>query len=99
MTTSFTLLMHADIWHSLQANFAGTALATFGLLFIPWALASAFFRAVRLHSPAGDRRLSARVVFLFLLFGRWGIVVIWQLVSPPELFDPLCIGFGALCGT
>jgi len=75
----------ADIWHSLQANFAGTALATFGLLFIPWALASGVLRAVRLHSPAGDRRLSARGGVSVPLVRTLGIVVIWQLVRSPEL--------------
>ena len=39
MTTSFTLLVRGDVWNSLQANFAGTVLATLGLVFVPWALA------------------------------------------------------------
>ena len=43
MTTSFALLVRADVWNSMRANFAGTMLASIGLLFIPWAFASAFF--------------------------------------------------------
>ena len=37
MTSSFALFVRGDLWHSLQANFAGTLLATMALLFIPWA--------------------------------------------------------------
>ncbi len=81
MTTSFTLLMRADVWHSMQANFAGTALATFGLLFIPWALASAFFGRFVFIRRLEIVVFRLAVVFLILLFGRWGIVVIWDLLS------------------
>jgi len=80
MTTSFSLLMHADVWNSMRANFAGTALATFGLLFVPWALASAFFGRfvfVR-HLEMVIFRLA--IVFLVLLFGRWAIVLITELL-------------------
>ena len=81
MTTSFSLIMHADVLNSLQANFAGTALATFGLLFVPWALASAFFgKAVFIRSlEMVVFRLA--VVFLVLLFGRWGIVLILEMMN------------------
>jgi hypothetical protein len=81
MTTSFTLLMHGDVWHSLQANFAGTVLATFGLLFIPWALVSAFFGRFVFIRRLEMVIFRLAVVFLILLFGRWGIVVIWDLLS------------------
>jgi hypothetical protein len=81
MTTSFTLLMRGDVWHSMQANFAGTALATFGLLFIPWALASAFFGRFVFIRRLEMVVFRLAVVFLILLFGRWGIVVIWDLLS------------------
>jgi Protein of unknown function (DUF2752) len=81
MTTSFTLLMRGDVWHSMQANFAGTALATFGVLFIPWALASAFFGRFVFIRRLEIVVFRLAVVFLILLFGRWGIVVIWQLLS------------------
>ena len=81
MTTSFSLVMHADFWNSAKANFAGTALATFGLLFIPWALASAFFgRFVFIRSlEAVIFRLA--IVFLALLFGRWALVLILELLD------------------
>jgi hypothetical protein len=81
MTTSFTLLMHGDVWHSMQANFAGTALATFGLLFIPWALASAFFGRFVFIRRLEMVVFRLAIVFLVLLFGRWGVVVIWDLLS------------------
>jgi hypothetical protein len=41
MTSSFALLMRADILRSLQANAVGTGLALALLITIPWCLASA----------------------------------------------------------
>jgi len=79
MTTSFALLIHADVWNSVQANFAGTALATFGLLFVPWAFASAFFGRFVLVRSMELLIFRLAVVFLFLLFGRWALVLIWEL--------------------
>lgn len=80
MTTSFTLLIRADIWNSLQANFAGTALATFGLLFIPWAFASAFFGRFVLIKSIELVVFRLAIVFLAMLFGRWMIVLIYELL-------------------
>jgi hypothetical protein len=79
MTTSFALLIRADVWNSMRANFAGTLLASFGLLFIPWAFASAFFgRFVFIRSlELVVFRLA--IIFLVVLFGRWAIVLIWEL--------------------
>ncbi len=81
MTTSFTLLMHADVWNSLKANFAGTALSTFGLLFIPWALVSAFCGRFVLIRSLETVVFRLAIVFLVVLFGRWAIVLILQLVG------------------
>jgi hypothetical protein len=47
MTTSFALLIRGDLWHSLQANAAGTALGLFCLAVIPWAAVS----VVRRQTP------------------------------------------------
>jgi hypothetical protein len=79
MTTSFTLLAHGDVWNSLQANFAGTVLATLGLLFVPWALASAFFGRFVIIRSVEMVVFRIAVCFLILLFGRWGIILIWDL--------------------
>src|SRR5262249_3246535 len=38
MSTSFALAVRGDLWHSLQANWVGTLLALFGMVFVPWAL-------------------------------------------------------------
>lgn len=81
MTTSFTLLMHADVWNSLQANFAGTLLATFGLLFVPWAFASAFFGRFVLIRRIEIVVFRLAIVFLVILFGRWAFVLLWELMS------------------
>src|SRR5437764_341397 len=40
MTTSFALFVRGDVWNSLRANAAGTLLAIFCLLLIPWSIAS-----------------------------------------------------------
>jgi Protein of unknown function (DUF2752) len=82
MTTSFTLLMCGDVWNSLKANFAGTMLATFGLLFIPWAMASAFFGRYVFIRNLEILVFRLAVVFLVILFGRWGIVCILELLNP-----------------
>ena len=56
-------------------------LATFGLLFIPWALASAFFGRFVFIRRLEIIVFRLAVIFLILLFGRWGIVIIWELLS------------------
>lgn len=76
MTTSFTLLAHGDLWNSLKANFAGTALAIFGLVFVPWALASAFLGRFMLVRSLEMVVFRLAVCFLALMFGRWVIVLI-----------------------
>ncbi|MSQ96555.1 MAG: DUF2752 domain-containing protein [Gemmataceae bacterium] len=81
MTTSFSLLIHADVWNSLKANFAGTGLATFGLLFIPWALASAFFGRFVFVRSLEMLVFRLAIVFLVILFGRWAVVVLVELLS------------------
>jgi hypothetical protein len=81
MTTSFCLLIRGDVPNSLMANYAGTFLASFGLLFIPWAFASAFFgRFVFIRSIEAVVFWLA-LVFLLVLFTRWGIVVILELTA------------------
>jgi hypothetical protein len=81
MTTSFSLLLHADVWNSMQANFAGTALAAFGLFFIPWALASAFFGRFMFVRSLEMVIFRLAIVFLVLLFGRWGLILIFELLN------------------
>ena len=81
MTTSFSLLVHADVWNSLQANFAGTFLATFGLLFIPWAFASAFFGRFVFIRSLEMVVFRLALIFLVVLFGRWAVVIVLELLS------------------
>lgn len=75
MTTSFALLVRGDLWNSLLANFAGTALALFGIAFIPWAVATALAgRVVWIRSvEAVIFRLC--IVFMILLVGHWAIAL------------------------
>lgn len=81
MTTSFTMLMHADVWNSLRANFAGTALSTFGLLFIPWALMSAFMGRFVFIRSLETVIFRLAIIFLVVLFGRWSIVLVLDLLN------------------
>ena len=76
MTTSFALLLHADVWNSMKANFAGTALAVFGLLFIPWAFMSAFCGRFVLVRSIEMVVFRLALIFLFIMFGRWAYVLI-----------------------
>jgi hypothetical protein len=73
MTTSFTHLMHADIVNSLRANYAGTALALFGFLFVPWALTSAFFGRLMYIRELEMVVFRLAIGFLVLLFSHWGV--------------------------
>lgn len=79
MTTSFSLLMHGDVWNSLKANFVGTLLASFCLLFIPWGLACVV--AGRTYFVVSLERvlITTIVCLLTLLLIRWAVVLglIW----------------------
>jgi hypothetical protein len=75
MTTSFSLLMHGDLWNSLRANAVGTLLAGFWLLLIPWCLASAMWQRT-LFIRSTERALTLVVLlFLTLMLLRWIIVL------------------------
>jgi hypothetical protein len=75
MTTSFALLMHGDLWNSLQANAVGTLLALFGLAFIPWALACAVCGRTFFVISLERTLIVLIVTFLSLLLLRWAIVL------------------------
>jgi hypothetical protein len=75
MTTSFALLVRGDVAHSLQANWVGTLLAAFCLLFIPWGLISVA-RRVPLFVRSLERALMVVVLTLLsLMMLRWLIVL------------------------
>jgi hypothetical protein len=75
MTTSFALLMHGDLLNSLRANAVGTLLAGFGLLLIPWCLASAVCQRT-LFIRSMERALTLVVlVFLSMMLLRWVLVI------------------------
>ena len=76
MTTSFALLVRGDLLNSLRANWVGTGLAVFCLLFIPWAVLSTFrgrFVWVRNVEVALGFLVGA---FTVLMLGRWGVVMV-----------------------
>lgn len=83
MTTSFALLIHGDVLNSLRANFAGTALATLGLFYVPWSLVSAWKgRFLFIHSLE-TTLFKLSIAFIVLLFGRWGIALAMAYFSQP----------------
>jgi len=77
MTTSFALLIHGDVINSLKANWVGTLLATLGLAFIPWSLASAARRRYIFIESLELVLIKLIVGFLILMLLRWSIVVAW----------------------
>jgi hypothetical protein len=76
MTTSFALLIRGDVWHSLQANAAGTLLGVLCLAFIPWALASAYRRRLLFIVSFEKVLVRAVVLFVVVMLMRWGIVLL-----------------------
>ena len=79
MSTSFALLIRGDVWNSLQANAAGTLLATICLLCVPWAVVSSV--RGRLFGIVAFENLFVRllVFFLILMLVRWVFVVLFTL--------------------
>jgi len=75
MTTSFALLVRGDVWNSVRANFAGTALALFGLVFIPWALVTAWTGRVLWIRSVETMLFCLCVLFLVLLLTHWGLAL------------------------
>jgi hypothetical protein len=74
MTTSFALLVRGDVVNSVRANVAGTVLAVFCLLLIPWCLASAW----KGHSVFVR---SAQVTFVVVILAFFALMVVrWVLV-------------------
>lgn len=80
MTSSFALLMHGDVWNSLKANTAGTALAVLVLVFIPWSVVSSI--RGRLWGVRQPDYLIVWVTlgFMAIMFVRWGIVLAVELL-------------------
>jgi len=76
MTSSFALLMRADLVHSLQANAAGTLLALFLLFLIPWSVASALRGRLLFFRSLEAVLLRAAIVLLILMLARWGFVLL-----------------------
>jgi len=75
MSTSFALLVRGDLWHSVQANFVGTGLAVFGVIFIPWAILSTVRGRLLGIRSVEMTLIRLTIAFVILLFGRWGIVL------------------------
>jgi hypothetical protein len=75
MTSSFSLLVHGDVWNSLRANAVGTLLAAFCLALVPWNLACAARGRFFFIGPWEQVLTRLVIAFLILLLGRWLVVV------------------------
>jgi len=76
MTTSFALLMHGDLGNSLRANWVGTLVAGFCLLFIPWGIACAVCRRILFIRSIEGTATILVIVLLVLMMLRWGFVLL-----------------------
>jgi hypothetical protein len=85
MTTSFALLMHADVLGSLRANCVGTLLALFCLCLIPWAVLSVARGRALLVRDLERATVVVIMALLILMTLRWGIVVGWGWLSGTPL--------------
>jgi len=75
MTTSFALLVRGDVAGSLRANYAGTVLAGFCLLLVPWCLVSAWRRQTVFVRSVEWTLVVVLVGLAALAVVRWMIVV------------------------
>jgi hypothetical protein len=82
MTTSFSLLIHGDVWNSLRANYAGTALASLGLLFLPWSFVSAWRGRLMFVQSLEMTLFRLSIAFIVLLFTHWGIAIAMTYWAP-----------------
>jgi Protein of unknown function (DUF2752) len=81
MTTSFALLVRGDVWNSMRANWVGTGLAVFCLLFIPWSVVSTFCgRFLWVRNVEGVLAFLVGV-FTVLMLGRWVIILLLRAVD------------------
>ena len=74
MTTSFALLIRGDLWHSVQANFAGTLLGSFCLFLIPWSLACIWKQRLLLVRSFETMFTICIAVLMAVMMLRWVIV-------------------------
>jgi len=84
MTTSFALLVNGDVVASMRANCAGTLLAGWLIVALPWAALS----AVR------GRWLGSRAAEAWLLWGVSGVVALAALRWVAVVGVPWLCGFG-----
>lgn len=80
MTTSFALLVRGDVASSLRANWVGTLLASFCLVFIPWAVLTIVRGRPVLVRSLEKAFIGVLVSLLVLMIARWG-VVLWLVWS------------------
>jgi hypothetical protein len=80
MTTSFALLARGDIVNSMRANAVGTLLAAFGMVLVPWSLASVYKGRLLIIRSLETALTWTVVVFVTLMLIRWAVVLIigWQ---------------------
>ncbi len=75
MTTSFALVVRGDLGNALEANWAGTALALFLMLVLPWGLASLWFGKTLFIRSIELTGLIVLALFVGIALLRWGIII------------------------
>lgn len=77
MTTSFSLLVHGDVWNSLKANWVGTLMAAFWMGLIPWGLYGALKgRVPWVKNLEMFLTLSVGVILVLMVL-RWAWVLVF----------------------
>lgn len=76
MSTSFSLLVRGDVPAAARANWVGMLIAIYGMLLIPWALASAY-RGKLIGVRSGELlMLGSLTVLVVLMTARWVAVLL-----------------------
>ena len=74
-TTSFAFTVRLHLWNAIHANSAGTMLALFCLVFIPWGAVSAWRGRYLGIASLEKTAINCLIVFVTFMLVRWGIIV------------------------
>ena len=74
-TTSFAFTVRLHLWNAIHANSAGTMLALFCLVFIPWGAVSAWRGRYLGIASLEKMAINCLIVFVTFMLVRWGIIV------------------------
>lgn len=87
MTTSFSLMLHADPINAARANWVGVLLVVYGMVMVPWAIHAAWRGRYLWVRSLESVMLWTVIVFLVLVLSRWVVVLLYPVVRPETLPD------------